>query len=159
MTKADNFMPTLTRRTFLASAGASLAAAALAGKALAAEGPTPDQMLDELIQQNQDSGLGSGFDNTSRNVKLPKQSLPTLSPSTAETTQTSIAQYETIVAKGGWPEVPGPEGLRVGVKSPAVPALRTRLSIAGDLELNSGEREVFDSYVDAAVHRFQVRHG
>ncbi len=55
--------------------------------------------------------------------------------------------------------MPGPEGLRVGVKSPAVPALRARLSIAGDLELNSGEREVFDSYVDAAVRRFQLRHG
>jgi hypothetical protein len=33
------------------------------------------------------SGIGSGFDNASRNVKLPKKSLPTLSPSTAETTQ------------------------------------------------------------------------
>jgi murein L,D-transpeptidase YcbB/YkuD len=49
--------------------------------------------------------------------------------------------------------------LRVGVKGAAVPALRERLSIAGDLELNSGDREVFDSYVDAAVRRFQVRHG
>jgi L,D-transpeptidase YcbB len=149
----------LSRRSFLANAGAGLAASALVRGACAAEDQTPDQMLNELIQENQDSGLGSGFDNTSRNVKLPKKSLPTLSPSTAETTQTSIAQYETIVAKGGWPEVPGPEGLRVGVKSPAVPALRARLSIAGDLELNSGEREVFDSYVDAAVRRFQVRHG
>src|ERR1700735_3341115 len=88
----------LTRRTFLATA----AAGALAARAHA-EGPTPDQMLDELIQQNQDSGIGSGFDNSSRNVRLPKQSLPTLSPSTAETTQGSIAQYEAIVAKGGWP--------------------------------------------------------
>jgi L,D-transpeptidase YcbB len=148
-----------TRRSFLANAGAGLAASALARGACAAEDQTPDQMLNELIQENQDSGLGSGFDNTSRNVKLPKKSLPTLSPSTAETTQTSIAQYETIVAKGGWPAVSGPEGLRVGVKSPAVPALRARLSIAGDLELNSGEREVFDSFVDAAVRRFQVRHG
>src|SRR6202140_1213129 len=149
----------LTRRSFLATASAGFALARAARAARAAQDETPDQMLDELIKENQENGLGSGFDNTSRNVKLPKQSLPTLSPSTAETTQTSIAQYETIVAKGGWPEVPGPEGLRVGVKSPAVPALRTRLSIAGDLELNSGEREVFDSYVDAAVRRFQIRHG
>ena len=51
------------------------------------------------------------------------------------------------------------DGLRVGVKSPAVPALRQRLSIAGDLDLNSGEPQVFDSYVDAALRRFQVRHG
>jgi L,D-transpeptidase YcbB len=152
-------MTSITRRSFLAHAGAGLAATALVSGARAADDQTPDQMLNDLIRENQDSGLGSGFDNASRNVKLPKKSLPTLSPSTAETTQTSIAQYETIVAKGGWPEVSGGEGLRVGVKSPAVPSLRARLSVVGDLELNSGEREVFDSYVDAAVRRFQLRHG
>jgi L,D-transpeptidase YcbB len=144
----------LTRRTFLATA----AAGALAARAHA-EGPTPDQMLDELIQQNQDSGIGSGFDNSSRNVRLPKQSLPTLSPSTAETTQGSIAQYEAIVAKGGWPQVPAADRLQVGARSPAVPPLRARLAIAGDLETNSGDPQVFDSCVDVAVRRFQVRHG
>jgi murein L,D-transpeptidase YcbB/YkuD len=152
-------MTSVTRRSFLANAGAGLAAIALVRGTHAAEDQTPDQMLNDLIKENQDSGLGSGFDNASRNVKLPKKSLPTLSPSTAETTQTSIAEYETIVAKGGWPEVPPAEGLRVGAKSPAMPALRARLSIAGDLELNSGDPQVFDSYVDAAVRRFQLRHG
>jgi murein L,D-transpeptidase YcbB/YkuD len=152
-------MSASTRRSLLIAAGTSLAASAMARGVLAAEGPTPDQLLDELIKENQENGLGSGFDNASRNVRLPKKSLPTLSPSTAETTQTSIAQYESIVAKGGWPEVPPAEGLRVGVKSPVVPPLRERLSIAGDLELNSGDPQVFDSYVDAAVRRFQVRHG
>jgi murein L,D-transpeptidase YcbB/YkuD len=149
-----------TRRSFLTSA-AGLAASAITRRAWAADDQqTPDQMLDELMRENQENGIGSGFDNASRNVRLPKKSLPTLSPSTAETTQTSIAQYETIVAKGGWPEVPASaDGLRVGEKGPAVPALRRRLSIAGDLELNSGDPEVFDSYVDAAVRRFQVRHG
>jgi murein L,D-transpeptidase YcbB/YkuD len=153
-------MSAITRRSFLSTAATGLAASALAGGARAAEGQTSDQMLDELMRENQENGLGSGFDNSSRNVRLPKKSLPTLSPSTAETTQTSIAQYEAIVAKGGWPDVPASaDGLRVGAKGPAVPALRRRLSIAGDLELNSGDPQVFDSYVDAAVHRFQVRHG
>jgi murein L,D-transpeptidase YcbB/YkuD len=149
-----------TRRSFLTSA-AGLAASAITRRAWAADDQqTPDQMLDELMRENQENGIGSGFDNASRNVRLPKKSLPTLSPSTAETTQTSIAQYEAIVAKGGWPEVPASaDGLRVGARGPAVPALRRRLSIAGDLELNSGDAEVFDSYVDAAVRRFQVRHG
>jgi L,D-transpeptidase YcbB len=148
-----------TRRKFL-TVSAGLAAGALARTADAAEQQTPDQMLDELIQENQDSSLDSGFDNASRNVKLPKKTLPTLSPLTAHTTESSIANYEAIVAKGGWPEVPAiAEGARVGVKSAAMPALRQRLSIAGDLELNSGDRQVFDSYVDAAVRRFQVRHG
>ena len=152
-------MSSFTRRSFLVTVSAGLAVSALARGGRAAEDKTPDQTLDELIRENQENGIGSGFDNASRNVRLPKKSLPTLSPSTAETTQTSIAQYEAIVAKGGWPEVQPAEGLRVGAKSPAVPALRERLAIAGDLELNSGDRQVFDSYVDAAVRRFQVRHG
>src|SRR5580658_4759985 len=105
-----------TRRLFLTSA-AGLAASAIVHRAWAAEAQqTPDQMLDELMRENQENGIGSGFDNASRNVRLPKKSLPTLSPSTAETTQTSIAQYETIVAKGGWPDVPAAaDGAHVGV--------------------------------------------
>jgi murein L,D-transpeptidase YcbB/YkuD len=117
-------------------------------------------MLDELIQENQESSLDSGFDSNSRAVRLPKKTLPTLSPSTAQSTEASIPTYEAIVAKGGWPEVPAiAEGARVGVKSAAIPALRERLSVVGDLELNGGAPQVFDSYVDAAVRRFQVRHG
>src|SRR3984957_5050184 len=113
-------MSAITRRSFLTTAAATwLAAGALARAARAAEGQTSDQMLDELMRENQENGLGSGFDTSSRNARLPKKSLPTLSPSTAETTQTSIAQYETIVAKGGWPNVPASAtGLRVGARSP-----------------------------------------
>jgi L,D-transpeptidase YcbB len=149
----------ISRRKLLAGT-AGLAAGALAGRSRAAEDQSADQMLQELIQENQESSLDSGFDNASRNVRLPKKTLPTLSPSTAQTTEESIAKYEAIVAKGGWPEVSAvADGLRVGAKSASVPALRQRLAVAGDLELNSGEPEVFDSYVDAALRRFQVRHG
>ena len=146
-----------SRRSFL-TAAAGLAASAWAGGAHALEGQTPDQLLEELIRENQDSGIGGGFDNAA-SVRLPKKTLPTLSPSTAETTQVSIAQYESIVAKGGWPQVPPGADLRVGSRSASVPPLRQRLSIAGDLELNSGEAQIFDSYVEAAVRRFQIRHG
>jgi len=149
----------ISRRSVLAGT-AGLAAGALTRRATAAEDQSADQMLQELIQENQESSLDSGFDNASRNVRLPKKTLPTLSPSTAQTTEESVAKYEAIVAKGGWPEVPAiADGLRVGAKSAAVPALRQRIAVAGDLELNSGEAEVFDSYVDAALRRFQVRHG
>ena len=61
-----------TRRSFLASA-AGLAGAVMAQRAGAVESQTPDQMLDELIRENQENGLGSGFDNASRNVRLPKK--------------------------------------------------------------------------------------
>jgi L,D-transpeptidase YcbB len=151
-------MKPLSRRTFLAS-GAAITAATFTREVSAAEPQTSDQTLDDLINQNQNNGLGSGFDSASRNVKLPKSSLPTLSPSTAETTQTAIAQYAAIVAKGGWPEVPAVAKLVVGGRHGAVPALRQRLLIAGDLDLNSGDPQVFDSYVEAAMRRFQLRHG
>jgi murein L,D-transpeptidase YcbB/YkuD len=151
-------MKPLSRRTFLAS-GAAITAATFTREVSAAEPQTSDQTLDDLINQNQNNGLGSGFDSASRNVKLPKSSLPTLSPSTAETTQTAIAQYAAIVAKGGWPEVPAVAKLVVGGRHGAVSALRQRLLIAGDLDLNSGDPQVFDSYVEAAVRRFQLRHG
>ena len=55
--------------------------------------------------------------------------------------------------------MPAVAKLVVGGKHAAVPALRERLLIAGDLDLNSGDPQVFDSYVEAAVRRFQLRHG
>jgi murein L,D-transpeptidase YcbB/YkuD len=119
-------MASLSRRSFIA-AGAAVCVAALGREAAATEPLTSDQTLDELINQNQNSGLGSGFDSVSRNARLPKPTLPTLSPATAETTQAAIAQYQAIVAKGGWPEVPAVAKLVVGGKHPAVPALRERL--------------------------------
>ena len=61
----------LSRRRFLSHAGAGLAAGALVSAARAAEPQTPEQMLNDLIQKNQDSDIDSGFDNSSRNVRLP----------------------------------------------------------------------------------------
>jgi murein L,D-transpeptidase YcbB/YkuD len=49
--------------------------------------------------------------------------------------------------------------LRVGARNPAVLALRQRLKLAGDLDPSAVENDVYDSYVEAAVKRFQARHG
>ena len=147
-----------TRRNLLL-AGTGIAAGMLVRKARADQ-QTPDQALNELIQENQDTSVGTGFDNSLRGVKQPNRTLPTLSPATAQSTQQAIAAYQAMVTKGGWPKVsPIAENLKVGAKSAAVPSLRMRLLISGDLDLNSGDPQVFDSYVDAAVRRFQLRHG
>jgi murein L,D-transpeptidase YcbB/YkuD len=143
----------LNRRRFLAGAAAS---ALGAGLSHAAEEGDP---LDALIQENQKGETGQNFDAASRTLHMPKASLPTLSPATAQTTEQAIAQYEGIVARGGWPTVPAVERLRVGVKHPGVTALRERLSLAGDLESHGGVTDVYDSYVEGAVRRFQARHG
>ena len=49
--------------------------------------------------------------------------------------------------------------LKVGSKSKAVQALRQRLVVSGDLDPVAGGGPIFDSFVEAAVKRFQARHG
>jgi murein L,D-transpeptidase YcbB/YkuD len=145
------------RRTFLKVFGAGFAAgAALLRQAAAADS---DQMLQALIDQNQRRELGQDFDSASRTIHMPKASLPTLSPSTAQTTEQAVGQYEGILARGGWPIVPPVERLRLGNRHPSVLPLRKRLTVDGDLEANAGVTDIFDSYVEAAVRRFQARHG
>src|SRR5438105_5550859 len=90
---------------------------------------------------------------------MPKASLPTLSPATVQHTEQAIAQFESIVAKGGWPVVAQSDRLRLGSRHPAVTALRQRLTISGDLDANAGGSDIYDSYVEAGVRRFQARHG
>ena len=63
------------------------------------------------------------------------------------------------MAQGGWPEVPATKKLQLGVSDPDVVPLRKRLMVSGDLPQNAGLSESFDSYVDAALKRFQTRHG
>jgi murein L,D-transpeptidase YcbB/YkuD len=136
------------------------AAATLAGGTLVRTALGQDAALDELIKQNQNQDFGQGYDSASRTVTMPKASLPTLSPSTVQTTDQAIGRYEAIVASGGWPNVPQSEKqLRLGNRQPAVKLLRDRLIASGDLNTSAGVSDVFDSYVEAAVRRFQARHG
>jgi len=136
-------------------------AAALAGGGIAAsQAFGQDATLEALIDQNQGKDFGQGFDSGSRTIQMPKASLPTLSPATVQHTEQAIAQFESIVAKGGWPEVVQSDRLRLGSRHPAVTALRQRLTISGDLDANAGRSsDVYDSYVEAGVRRFQARHG
>src|ERR1043165_9866963 len=127
---------------------AGLAASAAAAPALAQQSEDP---LQQLIEQNQRGDLGQGFDSALRTIHMPKASLPTLSPANIPTTEAAVARYEQIVAAGGWPEPPPAERLRTGARNPAVAALRQRLTLAGDLDLNAVENDIYDSYVEAAV--------
>ena len=83
---------------------------------------------------------------------------PTLSTANLQPIRDAIQRYQAIVAQGGWPEMPAYE-LRPGRRHAAVPLLRERLIIAGDLTQNSGRQRSYDSNVEAAVKRFQERHG
>jgi L,D-transpeptidase YcbB len=130
----------------------------VAGGVLCRPAHAEDQILQALIQ-TQGSDFGQSFDSASRTVHMPKSSLPTLSPSTVQATEQAIGQYEAIVARGGWPAVPQSELLRLGNRQPSVRTLRQRLAASGDLDVNTGIGDIFDSYVEGAVRRFQARHG
>jgi murein L,D-transpeptidase YcbB/YkuD len=99
-----------------------------------------------------------GYDSGSR-VSDVRSSTPILSLVTVQATEQMIARYQQIVAQGGFTRLDSRERLRLGVRSPAVVQLRQRLIQTGDLDPALGNAPVFDSFVDAAVKRFQGRHG
>ncbi len=143
------------RRAFLRRLGAGIAG----GTALARGAHAADDPLRALIEQTERGETGHSFDAASRTSRIPQGSPPTLSSSTVQNTEQAILQYEGIVGRGGWPHVPPLDRLRLGDRHPSVLQLRRRLALAGDLDAGAGATDIFDSYVDAAVRRFQARHG
>jgi L,D-transpeptidase YcbB len=98
------------------------------------------------------------YDSASR-LSVPRATTPMLSPQSMTATEQAVERYREIVARGGWVNVPGGERLRLGVKSQSVLTLRQRLIQSGDLDPSAGTSNIYDSYVEAAVRRFQTRHG
>ena len=145
------------RRDFLrrAAALATLAATGMAARAAFAG----DAALDALIGDTQRGEFGQGFDDASRTIHMPKASEPTVSTATAQTTEKAIDRYAEIVGRGGWPQVPSAGVLRLGDRHPSVPTLRARLVASGDIDPNAVGNDIYNSYVEAAVRRFQARHG
>jgi murein L,D-transpeptidase YcbB/YkuD len=141
---------------------AALVASALAGAVHGARADSSSP-IDEVLQ-NGNAEWSDSFDAASVSAADVRTTIPILSPQILNSLQAAIAQYSDIVAKGGWPTVPANKVLKIGMADPAVVALRQRLAISGDLPAEaasgaSGASTAFDSYVDAAVKRFQARHG
>lgn len=110
--------------------------------------------------QSQQVEWVDNFDIATEHITEVKSSAPTLSPDTATYISAAIDRYQRIVQAGGWGTVsPGTKTLRIGAKDPRVVELRRRLIVSGDLEQQAGLSDTFDSYVDAGLRRFQLRHG
>ncbi|RBP14039.1 murein L,D-transpeptidase YcbB/YkuD [Roseiarcus fermentans] len=92
-------------------------------------------------------------------MAIERESTPILSAATVDATQAAIQKYQDIVTRGGWSAVPPGADLRIGSKGARVQALRLRLVASGDLDAEAGAGPVYDSFVEAAVKRFQARHG
>jgi L,D-transpeptidase YcbB len=69
------------------------------------------------------------------------------------------ARYQKIVAKGGWPQVPGPRMIRPGDDDARVPALRKRLAIENYVRAGNLESLGYDGELEVGVRRFQESHG
>ena len=143
----------VSRRSLLLGA-ASVGAAAVAGQAVA------QTAIQEVINAPRRGNWDDQFDaKASRTAAVVASNNPVLSPNNLMFLQQAIADYQQIVAAGGWPQVNPSVKLRLGAADPAVRDLRQRLAISGDLPQSAGMSDSYDSYVDAAVKRFQARHG
>lgn len=101
------------------------------------------------------------FDATLPEVKAVNSQAPTLAPEALGRMQLAIQRYRTLEAAGGWPYIrpTSRRALQLGARDKLVPTLRQRLAASGDLRQIGGRSNVYDSYVQAAVKRFQLRHG
>jgi murein L,D-transpeptidase YcbB/YkuD len=143
------------RRAFLRRLAGAAALAAVARRAFADD----QSPLDTLMGDTDHGEFGQSFDQGSRTIHMPTASVPMLSPGTAQITEHAIKTYDDIVVRGGWPQVPHVDELKLGAHDPAVIELRSRLSLSGDLDPSAVGNEIYDSYVEAGVRRFQARHG
>ncbi|MER8657520.1 L,D-transpeptidase family protein [Mesorhizobium sp. M0847] len=141
-----------SRRLFLS--GASALAVAMVGNAASAQ-----DVIDDILKSSGRGNWDDQFDARASEGGKVASTLPIFSLQTVAFTEQAVAQYQNIVAQGGWGEVPATKKLQLGVDDPDVVPLRKRLMVSGDLAQSAGISTSFDSYVDAAVKRFQARHG
>ncbi|HET7412399.1 MAG TPA: L,D-transpeptidase family protein [Pararhizobium sp.] len=151
MSKKSGF-ELLSRRGFLRAAASVGAVAATAGGARA-------QSIVQSVINAPQRGWNDQFDFQPARGGNIASLTPVMSPQTLSYIQLAIANYQRLVANGGWPAVPGDTKLQLGDVNPVVPVLRKRLMITGDLDPSAGLSQAYDSYVDSAVRRFQARHG
>ncbi len=75
----------------------------------------------------------------------------------------AIHRYQEIVARGGWPQLPGSRMIRPEDNDDRIPLLRRRLMIGGELSRRAadayGGGYSYGADLEAAVRRFQINHG
>jgi murein L,D-transpeptidase YcbB/YkuD len=90
---------------------------------------------------------------------VSKSPLPTFYGNTYQRTAAALLSYTTIDLRGGWPALPKTAQLAPGASGPDVLLLRRRLAMTDDLAADQVAGETFDVTLEAAVKRFQSRHG
>ena len=90
---------------------------------------------------------------------LRTDAMPWRSDAMLAAVDAAINRYTQIEQKGGWPIINGTRLIRPGDDDERVVAARRRLVATGDLRSASSNSYNFDSELEAAVRRFQERHG
>ncbi|EAU42740.1 hypothetical protein FP2506_07861 [Fulvimarina pelagi HTCC2506] len=152
MTKRNLIPGRTTRRAFLSGTTAALGLG-MTGFASAQSG------LDGLLGARGRGNWDDQFDTRGSSAREVSSLNPIFSQQTLYSTQAAMQTYNQIVAQGGWPTVPARYVLKLGEVTPDVEVLRQRLAISGDLSPQASRSPAFDTYVEAAVKRFQARHG
>ena len=71
-----------------------------------------------------------------------------------------LKEYRALAAAGGWPTVPEGPTLKPGMTDPRVAVMRARLRVTQDyVAAGTGPEDLYDPELEAAVKRFQERHG
>ena len=76
-----------------------------------------------------------------------------------------LREYRGLAAVGGWPTLPEGPTLKPGMSDPRLPTVRARLQFTRDMEAGGvappapPQEELYDAELEAAVKRFQERHG
>ena len=90
---------------------------------------------------------------------VSKSPLPTFYQNTYQRIAAAMLSYSTIELRGGWPALPKTAQLAPGASGPDVLTLRQRLIMTDDLAPDQDKGETYDAALEAAVKRFQSRHG
>ena len=143
----------LKRRNLLTGLASAVGATSLAKPALAVN------PIDAILKAADRGSWNDQFDARRGDASLASTSIPVFSPQTPVFVERAIEDYRQLTLNGGWPVVPANKKLRLGDSSRNVRMLRKRLVISGDLSARAGNSDVFDTWVDSAVRRFQARHG
>ncbi len=115
----------------------------------AAEDEDPDKAAKKAAQAKIDNALLEQLTPTDLFMSLEA----------AQRLQEAIALYQDIVSAGGWPLVSKGTTLHAGDQDELVPLLRKRLRASGDYTGRLDNDWTYDDKTQAALMRFQRRHG
>ncbi|MEM7288896.1 MAG: L,D-transpeptidase family protein [Pseudomonadota bacterium] len=146
-------MKNMKRRNFLKGMAAT-------GGSLVSSSALAENPIASIIKSSKRDLWADQFDDRKGDAKLSSTNIPVFSPQTPVFIQRAIDEYRQITGRGGWPVVPANKKLSLGAQERNVKLLRKRLIVSRDLDASAGANsDVFDTWVNGAVKRFQARHG